>query len=143
MAHLVRSNFAQATIAANDIGAIEYFSDARCIDLVGLANDEVFRARRTGSYTTEFLRQETEGQQAKIAMVYDSWFMPGTRNALGPSSIPASWVRVARWSTPETLQLGARTVSFYAIDAGSAEEVRDALDRYAVQLPRSVVVSRH
>jgi hypothetical protein len=141
MANLVRSYFANSTIAANDIGAIEYFSDARCVDLVGLANRDVFRARRTGGYTTQFLAQETETQGVKMAAVYDSWFTSGTRNALGPPSIPPSWVRVARWSTPEALQLGSRTVSFYATDAHSAAEVRDALNRYAGKLPKSVLVS--
>jgi len=141
MAQLVRSEFPNSVIAANDIGAIEYFSDARCVDLTGLANREVFRARRAGHYTTEFLREETEAQQVKVAMVYDAWFQPGNRDSLGPSSIPAGWVRVARWSTPETLQLGGRTVSFYAMDDESAGVLRDALEQYDSRLPKAVVVS--
>jgi hypothetical protein len=141
MAHLVRSRFADSVVAANDIGAIEYFSDARVLDVAGLANRDIFRARRSGGYTTAFLHHEAQADHVKVAMVYDSWLQPGNLNSLGPSSVPPDWIRIAQWSIPGRLQLGDRTVSFYAVDPGEAGQVRNALNQYAAQLPQEVQVS--
>jgi hypothetical protein len=143
MAHFVASYLKSSVIAANDIGAIEYFSDVRCVDLAGLADREIFQARRNGHYTTGLLRQVAQVDGVTVAMVYDSWFTPESGKSPGPPSIPGDWVRVARWSTPEALQLGGRTVSFYSVGGETEGSLRQALDRYAPRLPAGVVVAQH
>ena len=63
-----------ATIAANDVGAINYYANINTIDLVGLSDKEVFWLRRNNAYTTDAMAALATRRGMKIAIVYDSWF---------------------------------------------------------------------
>lgn len=53
-ARFLHSYYEGSSIAANDVGAINFFADVRCTDLIGPGNRDVFFARRTSTYTTSF-----------------------------------------------------------------------------------------
>lgn len=136
MARFLARNFPHATVAANDIGAIDYFNDLHCYDLVGLANADIFRARRAGRYTTQFLAQDTAAAHVPIAILYDSWFADPPPGTSGGPALPSSWIRVARWTIPDNHAiLGENTVSFYAVDPDYAGSLRAALARFDPTLP--------
>jgi hypothetical protein len=123
------------TIAANDVGAINYFADINCIDLVGLADKDVFWLKHRGAYTADALADLTARRQVKIAIVYDSWFSgTGPSNSYGPR-LPLSWIRVQRWNTLYGRFLGDSTVSFYATSAAGAVSLNRALAQFDSSLP--------
>jgi len=143
MARFLRHFEQGTTVAANDIGAINYYADINCVDLVGLADDEVFRLKRNNAYSTASLSKLAGARQVRIALVYDSWFSiapPIGLRGLGGPPLPASWIRVARWRTPYAQYSGSDQVSFYATDPAAAERLQDSLARFAPSLPPQVEV---
>lgn len=141
MARFLGASFPHASVAANDIGAINYYNDLHCFDLVGLANADVFRARRADRYTTAFLSQETGADHVQIAILYDAWFATPPPGLYGGPALPSTWIRVGRWRIPNHAVLGEDTVSFYAVDPAEAEPLRMALRRFDPSLPSGVTAS--
>jgi hypothetical protein len=128
-----------ASVAANDVGAINYYANIRCLDLVGLGDRDVYWLKKEGRFSTAALSKLAETRHVKIAVVYDSWFSTSQQRFSGPP-LPHSWVRVARWQTPYGTFLGDTTVSFYATDVAEAGRLRAALDEFAPSLPPGVQV---
>ena len=127
-----------AVVAANDVGAINYFADIDCLDLYGLGDRDVFWLKRKGLYTNAALTKLAAARHVKIAVVYDYWFSVLT--PIGGPPLPLSWVRVERWQTPNGFYLGGDTVSFYAANPAEAMKLKSALDGFAPSLPRDVEV---
>jgi hypothetical protein len=123
-------------VAANDIGAISYFSDIDCVDLIGIANPDVFRLRRQGAYDTQALADLAAERHVRVAVVYDSWFSKHPIVPMGGPPIPASWIRVQRWATPNGIFLGDGIVSFYAMNPADAAVLNSALAQFDQTLPR-------
>lgn len=132
VAHFLRASFPQARVAANDIGAISFFTDIHCTDLVGLADSTIFTAKRSGRYTTETVRSETAANRVQIAMVYDSWFVGRHRHYLDGPPLPKEWVLVAQLTVPHSQVLGADAVSFYAVDLVMAAQLGAALRKFSL-----------
>jgi hypothetical protein len=133
-----------ASIAAGDVGLINFRNDLHCLDLTGLASTEVFEAKRSGRFTTREMDEEAKAAGVQIAIVYDTWFSDNPAKRMIPlfgPSLPPAWTRVGRWTVPETLQLGDRTVSFYAVDPGAESALRRHLREFGPSLPKQVQVS--
>jgi hypothetical protein len=141
VARFLDQYYTNGSVAANDIGAINEVADLHCLDMVGLASREVFLAKKGGYYTTAFLESQAEQRGVQVAVIYDSWFTSPQRVRLGGPQVPASWIRVRRWSVPEQLQLGDRTVSFYAVSPTGADLLRRQLDTFQPSLPKAVSVT--
>lgn len=143
MGRFVAEYYPDATVAANDIGAVNYLSHMHCYDLVGLANQEIFAARRSGGYTTQFLRDDAAAQHVDIAIAYDRWFGDPPGVPVGGPPLPASWIRVAHWQIDDASIVGDSTVSFYAVDPAQAAPLRADLEQFAGTLPRPVRLEMH
>ena len=140
MARFLTAYYPGATIAINDIGLINFTTNFHCTDLWGLANSDVFAARRAGTYSTDFLSEETAQRGVEIAVIYDAWFSNNTKTITPGPAIPASWIRVRRWRAPQLEQLGDRTVSFYALTPGEAVRLKTHLEAFEKSLPSDVAV---
>ncbi len=138
MARFVERYYPTGVVAANDIGAVDYYANIHCYDLVGLANQEIFNARRSGVYTTEFLRKDADRRHVQIAIAYDDWFANPIPVSVGGPALPQNWIRVARWYIPDPTMLRDRHVSFYAVDPGQAATLRFDLQQFAPELPHAV-----
>ena len=130
--------YPQGSVAANDIGVINFWNDIHCLDLVGLASSEVFSAKRSGTYSTPYLASLASEHQVRVAAVYDSWFSDHSPEPLHGPALPASWVRVGTWKVQETRQLGGDTVSFYATSPDEADRLRANLLHFHAKLPAQV-----
>ena len=139
--HFLATYFPTGHIAANDIGAISFFTDIHCTDLVGLANSDVFAAKRAHLYTTDFLMKEAVAEGVQIAIVYDLWFTGHPRSFDEGPLIPRDWIRVAKLHTPPSAILGDNEVSIYAVDPASAAALRNALGHFQDLLPRGDTLS--
>jgi hypothetical protein len=137
MARFLRRFENRVSVAANDVGAINYYADIDCVDLTGLGDREIFWLKRKGNYTTAALTKLAADRKVKIAVVYDSWFpfLP-----YGLPHLPISWIRVARWRTPYGIYLGGNTVSFYAADPEEGAQLKSSLALFAPSLPPDVEV---
>lgn len=124
----------------NDIGLINFTTNFHCTDLWGLANSDVFAARRAGAYSTDILSEETARRGVEIAVIYDAWFSNSAKTITPGPAIPASWIRVRRWRAPCLEQLGDRTVSFYALTPDEAMRLKTHLKAFERSLPSDVDV---
>jgi len=119
------------TVAANDIGAIDWLADLRVMDLWGLASREVAEAKLTGRYTTSGIAELARARGVRVAVIYERWL-----DAAG--GVPAEWVRAGRWRVASNVVLGDRTVAFYAVDPAEAAPLGDHLRAFAPELPPAV-----
>jgi hypothetical protein len=119
------------TIAANDIGAISYLADVNVVDLWGLGDNEVTRARKAGIWTPAFLQSLVQKKNASVAVVYESWFTPELLN---------HWQKTGTWEVSYSFMLGDTKVTFYAIDKNEAAQLKNNLVAFNAQLPKDIKV---
>jgi hypothetical protein len=135
------SRFEQgASVAANDVGAINYYANIDCLDLVGLGDRDVFWLKRKGQYSTAALAKLAQDRKVQIAVVYDSWFSIPPQDVFSGPPLPQSWIRVARWRTPYGSYVGADTISFYATNQTEAAKLKSSLVSFTSSLPAEVEV---
>ena len=127
-----------AAVAANDVGAINFFADIQCTDLTGLADKEIFWLKRQRKYSTDAISRITADRRVKMAVVYDTWF--NDANPIGGPSLPGSWIRLQEWQTPYGQYLGGSVVSFYALDPAQSDRLQQTLDQFDSSLPAEVHV---
>ncbi|HEY3398707.1 MAG TPA: hypothetical protein VGM19_13715 [Armatimonadota bacterium] len=133
VAHFVEHYYRDQIVAANDIGAVSYYSHSRLVDLMGLANHPLARARYQGTLTTDRLDEVVKEQGARIAIAYPEWFRQGPP--------PPRWVLVATWKTPgEEIAVGGQVVGFYALEEDPAV-LRSQLQEFQPQLPPEIEVT--
>lgn len=129
---LFLQKFYQGTsVAVNDIGAVNFLADIKCLDLWGLANLEVAKLRRQGKYDAQKIYELAEQRGVKIAIIYENWF----------SSLPQTWIKVGEWTISDNVAVGGRTVSFFAVDENETERLIANLKAFSKELPKDVVQS--
>ncbi|MEO8712251.1 MAG: hypothetical protein ABI405_09025 [Parafilimonas sp.] len=131
MANFVKKYYNTDTIAANDIGAVSYFNKANIIDLWGLANMQVAKAKKNNTDTPEFLNELANNKHTDFAIVYDSWF---------DSALLNNWQKVATWQIKNNVICGDATVSFYAVKPNTASSLKTNLLEYQKLLPADITV---
>ena len=132
MAHFLKQYYNDAPIAANDIGAINFYTNIDCFDLVGLGTLSVARELLAGTYTTETMEEGTRRFGVRIALLYDNWF----DGRFFPKP-PPSWNKVGEWTLPHPSELGGQTVSFYAAQPVECAPLRANLAAYAPRMPQN------
>jgi hypothetical protein len=128
MSRFLQQYYAGEKIAANDIGAINFYGDIQCFDLAGLGSLEPATNVMQGGDWRARLYQMVEDKGIQIAVVYATWF-------------PGPWVKVAIWSIPNNIVCGYHEVTFYAVNSSRAMELRQNLVDFAPELPPGVTVT--
>jgi len=131
MARFLGTYYPRAAFAANDIGAVSFFTQGRVFDLWGLGHNEVARSRKRGYWTPAYLDSLARREGAAIAIIYDDWFDP---------ALPRHWQFAASWSVRDNVILGGDRVSFYAIEPAAAARLRANLVDFQKRLPPGVTV---
>ena len=131
MATFLREHYQGASVAANDIGAINYFADIRCLDLLGLGSDEVTKAKLMGQYDSSRIDQLAQSHQVKIAMIYSGWYEK-------EGGVPPRWIKVGEWNIHDCVVCGAPVVSFFAVEPAEAEKLKRNLREFSGRLPSTI-----
>jgi len=131
MGQFLRRFYDKNPVAANDIGAVAYYSNGYVLDLWGLANIDIARSRKRGYWTPTFLESMVTKNNAKIAIVYDSWF---------DTTLLKQWTKVATWQIRNNVICGDDVVSFYATDSLVQPSLKRNLILYQPLLPAGVIV---
>lgn len=118
-------------VAANDVGAISYFSHGNNMDLWGLGNIDIAKSRKGNYWTAGFMDSLCRKRNVRIAIVFDSWFS---------DSLLHRWKKVATWQIPDNVICGDDTVSFYAVAEGEEPLLRKDLEDFSAELPKDVRV---
>jgi len=131
MGLFLREFYQGEAVAANDIGAINFLADIKCLDLWGLGNLEVTRAKRGGFYNTDYIYNLAKKENVKIAIVYDHWFTEY-------GGIPPQWIKVGEWKIQNNVVCGGDTVSFYAVDPEEEYRLIENLKTFSTKIPRNI-----
>ena len=138
MGRFLAAAYPRESVAANDVGAINYLADIHCCDVYGLASLPIARLHYGGARVTSAkIDREVERCGARIAVVYESWF---TRGLIATDGVPPRWgAPVARWVIPDNWVCGSDTVAFFALGAGERDTLAARLRAFSPRLPRGVV----
>lgn len=136
MAKFIGNYYEGKTIALNDIGAVNYFNNIKCVDLWGLSNIEVSKEMRKGTYSENYVRKIARDKNVDIAILYDSWFSEGDSTIL-----PKEWVKAGEWKILNNVIAGDDVVSFYAVKSTEEINLVSNLRAYSKSLPPDVVQS--
>ncbi|MHB0914856.1 MAG: hypothetical protein ACYC4M_04115 [Thermoleophilia bacterium] len=127
-------------VAANDVGAINFYADIVCVDLWGLGSNDIARTRmeiRGGALFDEpFVLSQQQiydiGREkgTDIAMVYHEIF-----ELEGESRIPDEWVFVGRWQIYRYERDYWDKVSIYAVDPDEEQDLLRNLREFSPELP--------
>lgn len=129
MGLLLKKHYDGAVIAANDIGAINYLADVKMLDLYGLSNLEVIKAKRNGSYNAEAIHELATRNNAEIIVIYDSWF---------PDNRPPAWIEVGQWQITNNIACADDTVTFYVTQDKFKSDAIANLQDFGKNLPDDV-----
>ncbi len=105
-----------SSIAANDVGAINFLADIRCLDLWGLGSIDVARAMRENEYSVRTLDRLAARENVEIAVMYETFFyLTGGR--------PRSWIKVHEWWLEDNVVCGSDAVAFFAVKPDSKNKL--------------------
>ena len=134
MGLFVRRYYQNSTVALNDIGAVNYLADIHCLDLMGLATEEVSARRQKHTFAVSDVDRLSKQTATRIAIIYDSWFV---------GQIPPEWIRIGRWTIQNNVIAGGAeggaTVSFYAVNPAEAVYLSQSLTDFSASLPADVI----
>jgi hypothetical protein len=134
MGLFLRRFYQGQTIAANDIGAINWLADIKCFDIWGLGSMGVARLKARGNLSPEALAAMAESAGVQIAIIYEDWLkLTQTR------AVPAQWTKVGSWRLPDNLVCGCDSVAFFACRPEERARLKECLSLFARQLPRMVI----
>lgn len=132
MGLFLKNYYQGESVAANDIGAINYLAEIKNLDLWGLGSMDVAKARKDKNYNTEKIFELGKSKNVKIAIVYDHWYMYY-------GGIPSNWKNVGTWTISNNVVCGGNTVSFYAVDSLEVSNLIANLKDFSTQLPKDVI----
>jgi hypothetical protein len=132
MAKLLKKHFNNEVVAANDIGAIAYFSNSYILDVWGLGNIEIAKSKKNGYWNPEFIDQASTKRNTDLVMVYESWLKP---------ALPADWQKIATWRIFNNVVCGDDVVTFYSIDNAKTGIALEKLQLFQAELPSTVKVA--
>jgi len=119
-------------IALNDIGMVNYYTENKVTDLLGLSDIEVAKQRLNRTYNTRFIEELGTKENVRLVICYEHWF-----DEYG--GLPASWKKIAEWTMNDyNFFLGNSTVAIYALNQNDESYLREKLKEYANKLPKSV-----
>lgn len=125
MARLAQEHL-KGPVAVNDIGRVAWGNPDYVLDLVGLASAET-REIRNSDPPDGWAGPLAANRDVRLAMIFDTW--------LGPA-IGEHWQRLGALHLQGSIgALGGNDVTFYATDAARADELREMIRAWAVDLP--------
>jgi hypothetical protein len=130
-AKFVQQFYQHTTVAALDVGALNFFADVQSLDLWGLSDMEPAQLKRSGQYDAAHLGDLAEREQTNIAIVYDNAY--GMRG-----EIPSTWTKVGEWTIDHNVVCSSDTLLFYAVDPAEAPALRQHLRTWSDRLPAGV-----
>ncbi len=134
MAGFINEYYSGRSIALNDIGAVNFYANIYCTDLIGLGSTEIADAKLGGYFNKQFLSELSKKNNVRIAIIYDEWF---DRKNL----IPDEWKPAGKWKIQDNFICGSDEVTFYATSPDAFAELINDLRNFSGRLPADVIQS--
>lgn len=119
------------SILLNDIGGINFLTDIKCLDILGLSSKEPADLILKKKLNTKEIEKLGNSFKARIAIVNDALL-----NLYG--GVPTSWILVGQWKIKESVISPLDTISFYAIEANELKNLSNSLKEFSKTLPNTL-----
>ncbi|MEM7659830.1 MAG: hypothetical protein AAF399_27195 [Bacteroidota bacterium] len=130
-ARFLQQHFPKARVAANDIGAISYYTDIQLTDLLGIGDQAVYELQKAGAYQADQLHTLTQQRKLTLAVVHPNWLAP---------VLPSNWQALQTWEIPKNFICAEAKVQWLSIDPAQKDSLIQALEAFSPQLPPEVLV---
>lgn len=134
MAKFLKRYFNNSKIAANDIGAISFFTNIKLLDLAGLGSYDIVRLYKDGKYNANTIKKLIAKNDVDLIVVYDVWF-----SKLNFSFNDENYSFMGSWQIIDNKVCGSDIVSFYSKKATFSQNFTKFKD-YEAQLPKDVII---
>jgi hypothetical protein len=128
MARFIQANYPKEKVGVLDIGALAYYSEARVLDLWGLADMDFARLKLAYRYNPAQIDSICRKKDMWLAVVY------------GNDIDLADWEKVASWTIYKNSVCSQATISFICLDPRKKEKLLKNLKKFELSLPSKVVV---
>lgn len=122
MMRFLKTFYDRETVVINDVGAVTFFTDVRCLDTGGLINSEIVRLMHSCQWTPDRLRALVAERKARIAIVYPE---------LLPGPMP-DWIPLATWRIADNAICAYDTVYVCALNPAEVPRLQTALRLFAI-----------
>jgi len=129
MGRFISRFYSGRIIAANDIGAINYYADIYLIDLYGLASLEITDLKINHKLNAETIDRLVRQKNVDLIVIYPSWY---------EDLLPQSWIPIGNWVIEENVVCGSDLVEFYAINPSQVNTILQNLISFSHLLPRTI-----
>ena len=128
MGLFVKQYYTGRNVVLNDIGAVNYLAEIRCLDIWGLGTtiEEEWNIRNNKGRTR--LGNLIQNSAPSIAVVYDE----------AVTEFAPKWKKVAEWKIKEKIVCAYTKVSFYALANGEEDDLLKHIQDFSTLLPLSV-----
>jgi len=138
MAGFLQKYYNSAGVMANDVGAIQYFTNIKLLDLIGLTSNEICRERRllgNGWNLESYIKSHPHiNEKYPIKMIYDNWFEINNKSKYEN----LGWIKTGELYTPNNVVCGDSKVSFYTSDRNEVKQMVLSLKEFRKHLPKDV-----
>ncbi|HEV2105168.1 MAG TPA: hypothetical protein VGU27_05505 [Candidatus Eisenbacteria bacterium] len=117
--------------AVSDIGTVAYYGGDEIVDLAGLADMTVARARFADVARSPWLGAYCARRGVGVAILYAGWLA-------GRGGPPPGWQALTRWAIRDNLVAAGDTVTVYSTRAATAPALRAAIAAFEPTLPARV-----
>ena len=140
MASFLKRYYNRAGVMANDVGAIQYFTNIKLLDLIGLTSNEICQLRLSlgNDWNLEsYINAHPQTlKEYPLIMVYDKWFDISTKSdyeRLG-------WIKTGELCIPNNFVCGDSNVSFYTSNRDEVKPMVVSLKEFKKDLPEGVIL---
>ncbi len=133
MALFIKEYYSGSAVALNDVGTVNYYSDIKSVDLLGLSGLETSKYILKGNYSIEDMDLMTREKNVKVAIIYEDLFKDYLTGG-----VPSGWIKVGEWKISNKITPFMDTVSFYAVDPAEEANLIKNLREFSIRLPPDV-----
>lgn len=129
MGRFIAQFYRGRTIAANDIGAINYYADIYLLDLFGLASLEMTDLKINHKLSAEAIDRLVRQKSADLIVIYPSWF---------EDVLPSNWIATGSWVIENNVVCSSDLVTFYALNSSQVPIIAKNLKSFSRLLPGTI-----
>ncbi len=130
MAKFLQENCNTCSVAANDIGAITYYTNIKLLDLIGLGNNDVLELRNKRQFTNDKINKLLAKYNTELIIIYEHWF-EGVQFE--------NFTKIGEWRIRKNYVCGGETVSFFSRNDVIEKNITKFKNFTNSKLPKTVI----
>ncbi|PKL78020.1 MAG: hypothetical protein CVV25_12885 [Ignavibacteriae bacterium HGW-Ignavibacteriae-4] len=131
MSQFIKEYYNESEIVINDIGTTSYYTNAKYIDVWGLADYDIVEYKlKNGFIDQDLVSRLSYDRNSQIAIIY---------NENSFHYVPSEWKKVASWTIKNRQVSNFATIYFYAINESEAT-LKQQVANFSSHIPSEISV---